>query len=213
MPKYTYFALAAATAGLVALGAASPALAAAPRTPVTLTLGSATGPNVAVGDVLSAALSGTSTLGTSAGNITCKAGSFSSKVLTNTTTAATATVTSLSFTASTCTSGIPGTTGVTSIGLKSGTAPVASISPTTLQLTVTPTVAVVLSSILGPVSCYYAGSAVGNLVNASHSLAFPSVSVTKQTGSSALCPASGTFVATYAPVVDTTQASQDVWVN
>jgi hypothetical protein len=209
---YTGLAAAAATA-LLALGAAAPATAAAPLTSDTLTVGSAGGTAVAVGNTLSAALTGTSTLTTSAGNISCTQGSFGATVTANGAATATETVTSFAFTNTSCTSKITGTTSVQSIGLKSGTAPVATVTGSTSQLTVTPVVTVVLGTILGDVTCYYSGAATGTLSNTAHSLAFSGVAVTKQTGSSSLCPSSGTFTATYEPVVDTSLSSQDVYVN
>ncbi|HEV2640345.1 MAG TPA: hypothetical protein VGX23_34750 [Actinocrinis sp.] len=215
MPKFSHSGPAAAAAAVleIAAGASSASAAAAPRTADTLTVNSATGPNVAVGDVISAALSGSSTLSTSAGNVTCTAGSIGAEALTNTATTATETVTSFTFTASSCTSGITGTTSVSSIGLKSGTAPVATVTASTSKPTVTPIVAVVLTTIFGPVSCHYSGAASGALSNPAHSLAFSAVSVARQTGSSSLCPASGTFTATFKPVLHTTQAGGDVYVN
>lgn len=209
---YTVLAAAAATV-LVGLGAAAPASAAVPHTADTLTVGSAIGPNVAVGDVLNAALTGTSTLATSSGNITCTAGSFGATAATNGAATATETVTSFTMTASSCTSKITGTTKVVSIGLKTGTAPVATVTASSATLSVTPTVTVVLGSILGNVTCYFSGAATGSLSNSAHSLTFTNVAVTKQSGSSSLCPSSSTFSATYSPVLDATQANGVVYVN
>lgn len=219
MPKYVYPGLAAAATVLLMLGAAAPATAAPaairPLTADTLTVGSATGANAAVGDKLSAALSGSSTLTTSSGGgITCTAGSFTATVASNNATTATENVTGFNMTTSSCTSTIVGTTSVKSIGLTSGTSPLATVTASTSQLSVTPSVTVVLNTVLGlPVTCIYSGTAIGTLSNTAHSLTFSGVSVSKQTGSSSVCPASGTFSAGYAPVLDLTQASGDVYVN
>jgi hypothetical protein len=218
MPKYTYPGLAAAATVLLMLGAAAPATAAPatirPLTADTLTVGSTTGANVAVGDKLSAALSVTSTLSTSAGSLTCTAGSFTATVASNNATTATENVTGFNLTPSSCTSSIIGTTSVKSVGLTSGTSPLATVTASTSKLTVTPSVTVVLNTVLGlPVTCIYSGAATGTLSNTTHSLAFSGVAVTKQTGSSSVCPSSGTFGATYAPVLDLTQAGGTVYVN
>jgi hypothetical protein len=213
---YSYLAAsglaAAAATAVLALGAA-PALAATGHTVDTLTVSKAGGTNVKVKDALDAALSGTSVFTTSAGNLSCTAGSFASTVKTNSATKATETVTGLSFTPSSCSSGITGTTGVISIGLKTGTAPVATVTASTSKLTVKPTATVVLGTILGNVTCYYSGSLTGTLSNTNHSLVFTKAKMTSQTGSSSLCPSTGTFTATYAPITDTTQGKKDVYVN
>ena len=209
---YTYLGVTAAMAMLAVIPAA-PAMAA---TGGVLTVGSLGGTNVNVGDALKAPLSGSAVLTTSSGTLTCTGGSFSSKDKTNpaaSTGTATETVTAIAFTASTCTSTISGTTSVASIGLKKGTAPVATVTVSTMKMTVKPIVAVVLNTVLGPVSCFYGGSVSGTLSNTNNSLSFSSAKVTRQSGSSSLCPASGTYTAAYQPITDTTQAAQKVFVN
>ena len=208
----TYLATAAAAALLAALPAA-PALAA---TGGVLTVGSAGGTSVNVGDALTAALTGTAAFSTSAGNLDCTAGAFAVKDKTNpaaSTGKAAETVTGISFTASSCTSSISGTSGVQSIGLKTGTAPTATVTASTMKMSVKPIVTVVLSTVLGNVTCYYGGTISGALSNTNSSLAFKSAKVTSQSGSSSLCPASGKFTATFEPIKDTTQGSLSVFVN
>jgi hypothetical protein len=203
-----------ATAAATALLAALPVGSAMAATGGVLTVGSTGGTNVNVGDALSAALSGTSTFTTSAGNLSCTGGSFASTDKTNPAVSvgtATETVTAISFTG--CTSTITGTTAVNSIGLESGTSPVATVTASSSTLSVDPTVAVTLQTIFGPITCYYASTISGALSNTAHTLTFTSQSVARQTGSNALCPSSGSFTATYKPIIDTTQSSKDVYVN
>jgi len=188
----TYLAAAAASLLLAAVPAA-PALAA---TGGVLTVGAVGGTNVNVGDALTAALSGKDKTNPAAS-----------------TGKATETVTGIAFTASSCTSSITGTTSVVSIGLKASTSPVATVTVSTLKLSVKPIVTVVLGTVLGNVTCYYGGTISGALSNTGSSLAFKNANTTTQTGSSSLCPASGKFTATYKPILDTTQASQPVFVN
>ena len=172
-----------------------------------LTAGTA---NAAVGDALSAGLAsgGSATFTTSLGTITCTTAGFDATVASNPTAGtglATETVTGLSF--SNCTTTVFGTIGVTSIGLTKGTTATATLDDTNIangviDLDVSPSITVVLRSILGSVTCHYGGAITGTADNADSALAFTDQTQTLQTGSSGLCASSGSFTATYGPVVD-----------
>ena len=214
MRKYTYLAAGAAAAALLAAVSTGSALAAGGD---ELTAG---GNNVNVGDTVSASLSSTSAvLSTSIGKITCTASTFSATDTTNPAEGvaeATETLHVLSF--SGCTSTISGTTGVRSVGLTSGTTPLATVvdepSDNPIDLDLTPSVTVVLNTILGPISCIYAGPVVGVVSNAAGTITFTSQSVSRQTGSSVACPSTGSYSATYGNVDDTSMTgSPAVIVN
>lgn len=169
------------------------------------------GSDVAVGDTIV----GTSTsavLTTSSGSITCTSASFTASVLTNPAASGSATEQTTVLSSTGCKSSIAGTTSVKSVGLTSGTTPTATVtdagaSPTGAPtLSITPSVTVVLGTVLGQVTCVYSGSLTASVDNTDNAIDFAGVTVTKQTGSSAACPASGTYTATYSPVVDTTVA-------
>src|SRR5438445_6779215 len=107
----------------IAAGALLAAFSTAPATADTVDELTAGGANVAVGDSVTANLaSSTATFATSIGNIVCTGSNFATTDASNPavgTGLATETVTALSF--SGCTSTISGTSGVSSIGLTSGT--------------------------------------------------------------------------------------------
>ena len=202
MRKHTYLAAGIAAAALLAAVSTGSALAAGGD---ELTAG---GNNVTVGDTVTASLSSASAvLSTSIGKITCTASTFSATATTNPAEGvaeATETLHVLSF--SGCTSTISGTTGVRSVGLTSGTTPLATVvdepSDNPIDLDLSPSVTVVLGTILGPISCIYAGPVVGVVSNSAGTITFTGQAVTRQAGSSAACPSSGTFTATYGHVVD-----------
>jgi hypothetical protein len=202
MRKHIYLGAGATALALLTAVAAGPASAAGGAEL------SAGGNDVAVGDVISANLSSPSaTFSTSSGNISCTASSFSSTDTTNPAEGvdeATETVHTLAF--SSCKSTIFGTVSVKSVGLTAGTAPLATVvdepSDDPIDLDVSPSVTVVLNTVLGSVTCIYAGAVSGVVDNTADTITFTGQTVAKATGSSALCPATGTFTATYGNVVD-----------
>ncbi|MGW1714796.1 Tat pathway signal sequence domain protein [Streptomyces sp. NPDC002156] len=210
-------ALAAAVAGL-SVAAVTPASAA----DTVLTVGSAAGDAVAVGDVLSASLASgtTATLYSSAtgtSGVSCAASTFTAKVETNPAASGTATESVTAHTFGTCTSNVLGVLGVTSVTVNNlpyttsvtsdGTVTVTPASGSTIQTTV------VLSTLLGSINCVYqAPSLTGTSSNTDNSINFTSQAFTKFSGSS-LCFSSGYFTAKYAPVQDVTQGNATVFVN
>lgn len=203
MRKHTYWGAGIAAGALLTAFSIAPAHADATD---ELTAGGAT---VAVGDSVTANLaSANATFATSIGNIVCTVSSFGSTVSANPaedTTEATETVTALSF--SSCKSTISGTTGVSSIGLTKGTTPTATVnddasSDSAITLNVSPSVTVVLRTVLGNITCVYGGAVSGAIDNSAQTITFTSQSVSKQTGSSFACPATGSFTAAYGPTVD-----------
>ncbi|HEY3873110.1 MAG TPA: hypothetical protein VGM10_32440 [Actinocrinis sp.] len=183
------------------------AFAAVPASADTTDVLTAGGNNVVAGSP-GDTVTGSSTsavLSTSAGSITCTQAAFTSNVQSNPAAPGTATeqVTSLSATASTCKSTIAGTTSVQSVGLTSGNTPIASVDDSSLTLTITPSVTVVLGTVLGRVTCIYSGTLVAQVVNSSNAIVFSDATVTRQTGSSTVCPTTGGYTATYSPVEDT----------
>jgi hypothetical protein len=211
MRKYTYVGAAAASLILAAAFSAGPAAAAGGD---ELTAG---GNNVAVGNSITATLTSTdATLSTSIGNIVCTGSGFAATDATNPAEGvaeATETVNTLSF--SGCSTTIFGAEDVSSIGL-TGTATATVVdepSDNPIDLDVTPTVTVVLDTILGPVDCIYSGPVVGVVSNSADTITFTGQSVSSQSGSSQLCPSSGTFTATYGHVVDTSMSNDPIVVN
>ncbi|MFF9915414.1 Tat pathway signal sequence domain protein [Streptomyces sp. NPDC013457] len=211
--------LASAGAALAAvLAVTQPAGAAG----AVLTTGSASGPSVAVGDVLAASLvSGTTakiatTSGGSTG-ITCNASAFSATVTSNPAAPGTATETLTSHTLSTCTTNIFGATGVQSITVNNLPYTTAVTSGGSLTVTAGSTgpiqTTLKINTILGLTTCVYrATSLTAAPSNADNSLAFSNQHFTKATGPGT-CPANGYFTATYGPVQDSTQAGAPVFVN
>jgi hypothetical protein len=214
--KLTYLAAAAAVALTAAVAASAPASAA---TSDVLTVSSVGGANVNVGDVLTAPLSSPGVFTVTGGSISCPTGSFTASVTGNPaagTGNATESVTGLTFTASTCTDTIPGTSGVSSVGLASPATGTVSDTAGTLTLT-SLNVKVVLKTLLGTLTCNYGTSGsvtvvVGTLSNTGNKLVFVSATVNLITGSS-LCPSTGKFSATFSPITDTTQAAKPVFLN
>ncbi|WP_055526233.1 hypothetical protein [Streptomyces graminilatus] len=220
MRRYTASAV-AATAALSAL-ALLPATTASADSAV-LTYGSAGGSAISVGDVLTSSLaSGTSaTMKTSLGGnsgITCSASALSATVTSNPAAPGTATESATSQTFGGCTSNVFGVTGVQSLTVNGlpyntsassdGTVKVTPSAGSAIQTTV------VLSTLLGSVTCVYRApslSAVSN--NSDTSLTFTNQEFTKSSGSF-LCNNKGYFSATYAPVVDSSvSGSPAVYTN
>lgn len=188
-----------------------------------LTTGSATGPAVAIGDVLSASLPiGTkariaTTQGGSTG-ITCNTSAFTATVKGNPAAPGTATETATAHTLSSCTTNIIGATGVQSItvnNLPYGTAVVSGGALTVTAGAAGPIQTTLkINSILGLMTCVYrAGSLTATPSNTDNSLTFTDQLFTKASGPGT-CPANGYFSAKYGPVLDTSQAgSPAVFVN
>jgi hypothetical protein len=207
---------ATAACGLV-LGPAGPAGA---STGGVLTVGSAGGTNVNVGDTLTGPISGNFVFTTSSGKITCTTGKFTATDTTNGPVGGTATesITQLHADASSCTTTVSGTTSVVSVELNgAATGTVTDGASPTLHVTGLDE-KVTLHSILGTnVVCDYGttGSVTeidGVLSNTTNGATFTSQPVNKISGSG-LCPASGTFTGGIAPITDTTQGGQKTFVN
>ncbi|WP_329269555.1 Tat pathway signal sequence domain protein [Streptomyces sp. NBC_01451] len=210
-------ALAAAVAGL-SVAAVTPASAA----DTVLTINSAAGDAVAVGDVLSASLAtGTaatlysSATGTS--GVSCAASTFTAEVTDNPAAPGTATESVTAHTFGTCTSNVLGVLGVTSVTVNN--LPYTTVVGSDGTVTVTPAAGsviqttVVLRTLLGSINCVYqAPSLTGTTGTADNSINFTAQAFTKSSGSS-LCFSSGYFTAKYAPVTDVTQGNATVFVN
>ncbi|MEU9700699.1 Tat pathway signal sequence domain protein [Streptomyces sp. NPDC047981] len=187
-----------------------------------LTTGSPSGPAVAVGDVLVASLASGSTakIATTSGGssgITCNSSAFNATVTGNPAAPGTATETLNAHTLSSCTTNIPGATGVQSITVNNlpyttavtsgGSLTVTAGSAGPIQTTLK------INTILGLTTCVYrAGGLTATPSNTDNSLAFANQQFTKASGP-ATCPANGFFTAKYAPVSDSTQGGAPVFVN
>jgi hypothetical protein len=197
-----------ALAGAASVLAAGPAASAEPAE-VTLPSGAA----VPVGDHLGASLSSTTAVfNTSAGKITCTAGSFVANMVNNPasggTTEATETLTTLTFTG--CTTTIVGVTGVSSVALN-GTANVTlSDDGSSDSLVITNLdEKVKLTAIIGAPVCDYGThgtvtSVTGALNTTTSGVSFAAAPVALISGSG-VCPGSGTFTATFGPIIDQSQ--------
>lgn len=218
MRKRSTLAVLAAIPALALIGATS-----ASADGTVLTYGSAGGTAVSVGDVLSAPLaSGTnatlynSSTGTT--GITCTSSQFTATVTDNPAAPGTASESATAQTFSGCTSNVFGVTGVKSITVNNlpftttvasdGTLTVTPPAGSTVQTTV------VLSTLLGSVTCVYqAPSLSGVSDNTANTIAFSNQAFTKSSGSG-LCPSAGYFTATYGPVQDTSvSGSPAVFTN
>lgn len=215
-----------ALALLTGLVAATPASAdpSAALAGNVLTYPTAGGTAVAVNDVIQASLkTGTnatfynSTSGTT--GIKCAASSFSAKVLTNPIAPGTATESLTAQSFGTCTTNVFGTTGVQSIALNN--LPYATSVTSAGVVKITGTTAapvqstVVLSSLLGTITCVYrtsTNSLTGAAVNTTNSITFTNQPFTKFSGPS-LCFGTAYFSATYSPVRDSTKGNAAVYVN
>jgi len=213
----------ARTSALTALAALGLVLGAAGQagasTGGVLTVGSAGGTDVNVGDSLTGAINSDFVFTTSSGTIDCGSGQFTAAVTANPAVGGNATesITQLHADPSSCTSTIGGTLGVTSVeinGPATGTV-VGGASPT-LRVTGLDE-QVTLSSFLGNVTCDYGttGSVTeidGALSNATNSISFATQNVNLISGSG-LCPSSGTFQGGVGPVDDSSQGGQATFVN
>ena len=203
---------AAAVACATALG--SPALADDPI--AVLTTGAVGGPNVAVGDVLTAAIvtGTTADFATASGGTTgvkCAVSSFTATVVDNPPAPGTALESTTAQTFSSCTANIFGVTGVGSVVVNN--VPFATaVDGTTGAVAVTGTDAAPiqttlrLNTILGSVTCVYRanGNAIaGTAGTGESSIAFANQQFNKFSGP-ITCPANGFFTARYSPVLDTT---------
>ncbi|MEY9926489.1 hypothetical protein ABH926_001111 [Catenulispora sp. GP43] len=205
----------AAAVGLV-LGAAGQAGAA---TGGVLTVGSAGGTNVNVGDSLAGAINSDFIFTTGSGTIDCSSGQFTAGVTANPAVGGNATesITQLHADPANCTTTVSGTIGVVSVEIN-GPATGTVVGGTTSTLKVTGLdEQVTLSSFLGNVTCDYGttGSVTeidGSLSNTDNSISFATQNVNLISGSG-LCPSSGTFQGGVGPVLDTTQSSQATFVN
>jgi hypothetical protein len=177
-----------------------------------LTTGSVGGPNVAVGDVVTASLkSGTNaTFSAGSGVVSCTVSQFTATVTSNPAAGGIATETLTAQTFSSCTaSGIFGVTGVNSItvnDLPYNTSVDAATSTVSLSAGAAGPVqaTVSLRTVLGSVTCAYrptSGSLNGTASNTDNSIGFSGQGLTKSSGSG-VCPSTSTFNATYAPAVD-----------
>ncbi|MFD0142723.1 MULTISPECIES: Tat pathway signal sequence domain protein [unclassified Streptomyces] len=211
--------LASAGAALAAvLAVTHPAGAAS----AVLTTGSASGPSVAVGDVLAASLASgtTAKIATTSGGstgITCNSSAFGATVTSNPAAPGTATETLTSHTLNTCTTNILGATGVQSITVNNLPYTTAVTSGGTLTVTAGSTgpiqTTLKINTILGVTTCVYrAASLTATPSNTDNSLSFSNQQFTKATGPGT-CPANGYFTAKYGPVQDSTQAGAPVFVN
>ncbi|PYC84051.1 Tat pathway signal sequence domain protein [Streptomyces tateyamensis] len=204
-----------------------PALPASAASPAVLTVGSAGGSAVAVGDVLTASLSsGTiaTMYSTAAGGtgVKCSSSAFSATVVSNPTAPGTAVETLTSQTFGNCsTVNVPGVLGVNSLtvnnlsytnSVSDSAGNPATLSPGTagpIQTTV------VLRTLLGTVTCKYQaspGSLSGTTSNTTQSISFTNQTFTLTSGPGT-CFANGYFTAAYSPVTDSTQGGAKVFVN
>jgi len=211
-----------AAAFLVVLATAFGASPASAATGGVLTVGALNGTNVnpgSPGDTLTAVLNAGGVFTTSSGNISCSTGNFTATVNTNPNKPGTATetVTALHFVPSSCTDTIAGTSGVVSIDLKVNGA-ASAVDGTSPQLKVTSMdEKVVLKTSLGNLVCDYgtAGTVtqiVGSLSNSTGNVTFSAAPVARVSGT-VTCPATGTFTATFGPILDQSQANQRVYIN
>ncbi|MFI6447182.1 Tat pathway signal sequence domain protein [Kitasatospora sp. NPDC050543] len=223
--RHTLGGIATAVIALAAL-AAAPAQALGPTSSAVLTQGAVGGPDVAVGDVLTADLAtGTfatfysSASGTS--GVKCAASAFSATVTANPAAPGAATEQLDTQTFGSCTSNVLGVMGVQSITVNNlpytnsvgdGAGNPVTLSPSgagALQTTV------VLRTILGTVTCVYraAGSIAGTTSNTAQTIGFTSQVFPKFSGPSTCFPA-GYFTALYGPVLDSSvPGSPHVFVN
>ncbi len=219
------YAGAAMAAAAIALVTAMPASAAGAN---VLTYGGLAGPAVAVGDVLTASLSGTSSAtfySTAAGGtgVKCAVSAFSATVTANPTAPGTALESLTSQTFSSCVPvGIVGVTGVQSVTVNNlpytnyvsdAAGNPVTLSPATgsaIQTTI------VLKTVLGTVTCVYKASPAsltGTTSNVAQTISFSNQTFAKATGPGT-CFTAGYFTASYGAVKDSSQTgSPAVWVN
>jgi hypothetical protein len=216
--RFTYT-LAAIITAVATVFLAVPAQAA---TGGELTVGSLGGTNVNVNDNLTALLTGSAVFTTSAGKVTCTQGNIAATDNTNPAEGqaeATLTLTQFHSTPASCTTTISGTTKVISVDLAHTASLTVLDDPTDpgILRATNIDVKVTLGTVLGSLVCDYgtAGTVTqvdGALNNTAHSVTYSGAAVNKISGTGA-CPASGTLSAVFGPIIDTTQANQNVYVN
>jgi len=186
-----------------------------------LTYGSAAGTDVPVGDTLSAGLAaGTAVTFTSApdstSGVTCTTSSFTATVTANPAAPGVAEESLDAQSFGDCTSNVFGILSVDGVTVDNlpytvvldDTAGTATVTGSPIQTTV------VLSTLLGQITCQYQADSITATVTAGTSgIGFANQAFTKTAGPG-LCFANGYFSAQYTPVVDTSQAdSPAVFVN
>jgi hypothetical protein len=227
MRRIGYLGLAAAAATVLLVGA--PAMAddePAPAEINVLTVGSAGGANVAVGDVLSASVATgtTADFATASGGTTgikCAVSTFTATVVGNPAAPGIATESTTAQTFSSCTTNIFGATGVTSVvvdnvpfatTVDSAAAAVAVSGTEAAPIQTT----LKLRTILGSVTCVYradGGAIAGVAGTTDSSISFANQKFNKFSGP-ITCPSNGYFTARYSPVLDTSVAGTPaVFVN
>jgi hypothetical protein len=216
----------AALAALALALTASPARADDPASVLTTGAAGTAGTNVADGDVLNASVAAgtTANFATAAGGSTgvkCAVSAFTATVVDNPAAPSVATESTTAHTFSSCTANIFGVTKVNSVtvnNLPYGTTVDSATGAVTVTGTATAPIQTTLSmgTLLGSITCVYQatnGSISGVTSNTDNSIAFTDQAFSKTSGSS-LCPSSGFFTATYAPVQDTSvTGSPSVFTN
>ena len=215
----------AALAALALALTASPARADDPAAVLTTGAAGTDGANVAVGDVLNAAVAAgtTANFATASGGSTgvkCAVSAFTATVTDNPVAPGVAGESTTAHTFSSCTANIFGVTKVNSVtvnNLPYGT----TVDSATGTVTVTGGTAPIqttlaMGTLLGSITCVFQatnGSISGVASNTDNSITFTDQPFTKTSGSS-LCPTSGFFTAKYAPVQDTSvDGSPSVFTN
>ena len=216
----------AALAALALALAASPARADDPASVLTTGAAGTDGTNVAVGDVLNASVAAgtTANFATAAGGSTgvkCAVSAFTATVTDNPVAPGVAGESTTGHTFSSCTANIFGVTKVNSVtvnNLPFGTTVDSATGAVTVSGSATAPIQTTLSlgTILGSITCVFQatnGSISGVASNTDNSISFTDQAFTKTSGSG-LCPSSGFFTATYAPVQDTSvDGSPSVFTN
>jgi hypothetical protein len=214
MRRYLFLSAIVVTALVTAL----PAVSVSAATTSVLTTGRLGGARVAVGHVLTSGLkSGTMAnfyTNTGTTGVSCSRSSFSATVKTNPTAPGTAAESLTSQKFGNCTTNITGASGVQSVTL--GSLPYAvTVNDSGDSVTVSGslTTTITLNTFVGAVTCTYAASTIsgtklsisGRASNTDNSITFTNQPFKLSSGS-ILCYSSGLFSATYAPVVDSSQA-------
>ena len=216
----------AALAALALALVGSPARADDPASVLTAGAAGTDGVNVAVGDVLNASVAAgtTANFANSAGGSTgvkCAVSSFTATVTDNPAASGVASESTTAHTFSSCTANIFGVTKVNSVtvnNLPFGTTVDSATGAVTVTGTDTAPIQTTLSlgTLLGSITCVFQatnGSISGVASNTDNSISFTDQAFTKTSGSG-LCPSSGFFTATYAPVQDTSvDGSPSVFTN
>ena len=216
----------AALAALALALVGSPARADDPASVLTAGAAGTDGVNVAVGDVLNASVAAgtTANFANAAGGSTgvkCAVSAFTATVTDNPVAPGVAGESTTAHTFSSCTANIFGVTKVNSVtvnNLPFGTTVDSATGAVTVTGTDTAPIQTTLSlgTLLGSITCVFQatnGSISGVASNTDNSISFTDQAFTKTSGSG-LCPSSGFFTATYAPVQDTSvDGSPSVFTN